>query len=41
MEKVQHTLEPIWFSDSEILILGTMPSPKSREKGFYYAHPQT
>ncbi len=37
---VEHTLEPIWFSDSEILILGTMPSPKSREKNFYYAHPQ-
>lgn len=40
MGRVEHTLEPIWFSDSEILILGTMPSPKSREKGFYYAHPQ-
>ena len=40
MEKVSHTLDPIFFSDSEILILGTMPSPKSREKGFYYAHPQ-
>ncbi len=37
---VEHTLQPIWFSDSEILILGTMPSPKSREKMFYYAHPQ-
>ena len=40
MELVFHTLDPIFFSDSEILILGTMPSPKSREKGFYYAHPQ-
>ena len=40
METVHHTLDPIFFSDSEILILGTMPSPKSREKGFYYAHPQ-
>ncbi len=37
---VEHTLDPIFFSDSEILILGTMPSPKSREKMFYYAHPQ-
>lgn len=40
METVSHTLDPIFFSDSEILILGTMPSPKSREKKFYYAHPQ-
>lgn len=40
MEKVLHTLDPIFFEDSEILILGTMPSPKSRELGFYYAHPQ-
>lgn len=39
-QRVQHTLDPIFFSDSEILILGTMPSPKSREKMFYYAHPQ-
>ena len=30
-----------WFDDaSRVLILGTMPSPKSREAGFYYAHPQ-
>lgn len=40
METVSHTLDPIFFSDSEILILGTMPSPKSREIGFYYAHKQ-
>lgn len=40
MEKVFHTLDPIFFDDSEILILGSMPSPKSRESGFYYAHPQ-
>lgn len=25
---------------SRVLILGTMPSPKSRELGFYYMHPQ-
>ncbi len=35
-----HTLEPVYDEQSQILILGTMPSPKSREKGFYYAHPQ-
>lgn len=38
--KVTHTLKPIYFSDSRILILGSMPSLKSREEGFYYAHPK-
>lgn len=27
-------------SESRVLILGSVPSPKSREQGFYYAHPQ-
>lgn len=35
-----HTLEPVYDSRSRILILGTMPSPKSKEAGFYYSHPQ-
>lgn len=38
--KVWHTLEALYDADSRILILGTMPSVKSRELGFYYAHPQ-
>ena len=38
--QVKHTLKPYYNKDSEILILGTMPSPKSRELGFYYMHPQ-
>lgn len=37
---VYHTIEPFYNEDSEILILGSMPSVKSRELGFYYAHPQ-
>lgn len=36
---VFHTLEPIYFNDSKVLILGSMPSLKSRELGFYYSHP--
>ncbi len=40
LEKVEHTLSPIYDVSSKILILGTMPSPKSREAGFYYSHPQ-
>ena len=39
-EFVEHTLEPVYNNQSKILILGTMPSPKSREFGFYYSHPQ-
>ncbi len=34
-----HTIEPFYRKDSEILILGSFPSVKSREAGFYYAHP--
>jgi len=37
--KVNHTLEPIYDNDSKILILGSMPSIKSRELNFYYANP--
>lgn len=40
MEQVTHPLAPIFNANSHTLILGTMPSPKSREAGFYYAHPQ-
>lgn len=35
-----HPFEPYYDSASKILILGTMPSPKSREVQFYYGHPQ-
>ena len=38
--KVFHTLEPIYDKDSKVLILGSMPSVKSREVGFYYGHPR-
>ena len=40
MALVEHTLPPIYDENSRVLILGTMPSPKSREDGFYYGHPQ-
>ncbi len=38
--KVNHNLEPFYDKNSEILILGSIPSVKSRELGFYYMHPQ-
>ena len=39
-QKIIHQIPPVWNSESQILILGTMPSPKSREAGFFYMHPQ-
>ena len=35
-----HTIEPVFNQDSKVLLLGTFPSPKSREFGFYYSHPR-
>ena len=37
---VTHQLSPIWSPESTVLLLGTMPSPASRQLGFYYMHPQ-
>lgn len=38
--RVIHPLKPVYNEESRVLILGTIPSPKSRETGFYYNHPQ-
>lgn len=35
-----HPFPPVWNEQSRILILGTFPSVRSRETGFYYGHPQ-
>ncbi len=37
---VVHPIEPIYDENSKILILGSFPSVKSREQGFFYGHPQ-
>lgn len=39
-EHVCHTFRPVYDRESKILILGSLPSVKSREAGFYYGHPQ-
>jgi len=39
-EFVEHTFEPVADEGSRVLILGTLPSVKSRENNFYYGHPQ-
>ena len=33
------SFEPVYNEHSRALILGTWPSPKSREMAFYYGHP--
>jgi len=40
MRTVFHNLPPIYDENSEILILGSFPSVKSREAKFYYENPQ-
>ena len=37
---IQHPIPPLFNSRSEILILGSFPSVKSREAMFFYGHPQ-
>ena len=39
-QHVVHTFGPLYNEDSGILILGSIPSPASREVGFYYGHPR-
>lgn len=35
-----HPIAPVFDKDSKVLILGSFPSVKSREEGFFYGHPQ-
>ena len=37
---VVHEIAPVFNEHSRVLLLGTMPSPKSRQQGFFYGHPQ-
>ena len=39
-QHVVHTFGPLYNEISGILILGSIPSPASREVGFYYGHPR-
>lgn len=40
LKKVKHELNAFYDKNSLVLILGSMPSVKSKELGFYYMHPQ-
>ena len=35
-----HPIPPVFNKDSKVLVLGSFPSVKSREEGFFYGHPQ-
>ncbi len=37
---ITHPIEPVYDKASRILILGSFPSVKSREAGFFYGHPR-
>lgn len=39
-QHISHEFGPVYDERSEILILGSFPSVKSREVQFYYGHPQ-
>ena len=37
---LSHTIDPVYDSNSKVLILGSFPSVKSREQHFFYGHKQ-
>ena len=37
---ITHPIPPVYDVNSRVLILGSFPSVKSREAGFFYGHPQ-
>lgn len=40
MQQLSHPFPPVVDVNCRILILGSFPSVKSREQGFFYGHPQ-
>lgn len=39
-QHITHSISPVWDKNSKVLILGSFPSVKSRENGFFYGHNQ-
>jgi len=39
-KRVMHSIPPTYDKHSRVLVLGTMPSPRSRKEGYNYGHPQ-
>lgn len=40
IKMISHPINPVYNENSKILILGSFPSVKSREEGFFYGHKQ-
>ncbi|MBO4365435.1 MAG: DNA-deoxyinosine glycosylase, partial [Eggerthellaceae bacterium] len=40
LERIVHSIPPTYDERSRVLMLGSLPSPKSRETGYNYGHPQ-
>ncbi|MCI7125683.1 MAG: DNA-deoxyinosine glycosylase [Agathobaculum sp.] len=40
IQTVIHDIPPLYDADCRVLLLGSIPSPKSRETRFFYGHPQ-
>ena len=40
LSHIEHPIPPTWDKQSDVLILGSFPSVKSRETGYFYGHPQ-
>ena len=36
LEHIVHGFDPVWDARARVLVLGTLPSVKSREQNFYY-----
>ncbi len=39
-QRQEHPFDPVYDANSRTLILGSFPSVRSREEGFYYGHPR-
>ena len=39
-QRIEHPISPTFDENSTILILGSFPSVKTREYGYFYGHPQ-
>lgn len=40
LQHIVHGFDPVYDERSRVLVLGSLPSVKSREQGFYYGHTQ-
>ena len=40
LEAIVHDIPPLYDAESRVLLLGSLPSPKSREAHFFYGHPR-